>query len=140
MRFACQPGCTRCCDTQGFVYITENDLRRMARYLRLTAEAFEEKYVVRYRHVLRLRKPRESQCHFLTESGCSVHVVKPVQCRTYPFWPELVEDRSAWDEEASRCPGIHQGELIQIGVACEIAGEMKTAYPSLYPAERGPSS
>jgi len=132
MRFACQPGCVRCCDTQGFVYITQNDLERIAKYIGLTAEAFETKYVIRFRQILRLRKPRNSQCHFLTAAGCSVHPVKPVQCRTYPFWPELVEEQAAWNEEASRCPGIHKGELIQIGTACEIAGEMKTAYPTLY--------
>ncbi len=132
MRFACQVGCTRCCDTQGFVYITERDLQRIAKYLDMTAEAFESQYVVRYRHILRLRKPPKSQCHFLQQGGCSIHKVKPVQCRTYPFWPELVEDAAAWAEEAARCPGIHNGELIQIGTACEVAGEMKTAYPSLY--------
>ena len=132
MRFACQPGCTRCCDTKGFVYITENDLKRIAKHLGLSAKAFESRYVIRYKHMLRLRKPRKSQCHFLNESGCSVHVVKPVQCRTYPFWPELVEDAAAWRDEATRCPGINKGDLIQIGTACEIASEMKTAYPSLY--------
>lgn len=132
IRFACQPGCVRCCDTQGFVYITEDDLRRLADYLGLSAKAFEKEYVVRYRHLLRLRKPRRSQCHFLLSNGCSVHPVKPVQCRTYPFWPELVEDRAAWQAEAKRCPGINKGELIQIGTACETASEMKTAYPALY--------
>lgn len=114
------------------MYITENDLRRIARHVGLSAKAFEETYVVRYRHVLRLRKPAKSQCHFLKADGCSVHAVKPVQCRTYPFWPELVEDRKAWNEEGKRCPGIGKGELIQIGEACEIANEMKTAYPALY--------
>jgi Fe-S-cluster containining protein len=132
VRFACQPGCVRCCDTQGFVYITEGDLKRLAKHLGLTAEAFEERYVIRYRRILRLRKPAKSQCHFLTVNGCSVHVVKPVQCRAYPFWPELVEDQAAWQDEAKRCPGINKGDLIQIGGACEIASEMKTAYPALY--------
>jgi Fe-S-cluster containining protein len=132
IRFTCQPGCTRCCDTQGFVYITQNDFVRLARYLGLAEAEFEKRYVIRYRHILRLRKPRNSQCHFLTAGGCSVHAVKPVQCRTYPFWPELVEDRAAWQAEASRCPGINQGELIQIGEACQIANEMKTAYPTVY--------
>jgi Fe-S-cluster containining protein len=104
----------------------------MADFLRLSAKAFEEQYVIRYRRTLRLRKPRKSQCHFLTESGCSVHPVKPVQCRTYPFWPELVEDAAAWQQEAQRCPGINKGELVQIGTACEVAHEMKSAYPTLY--------
>ena len=132
LRFACQPGCVRCCDTHGFVYITEDDLKRLARYLKMSARAFEAKYVIRYRHLLRLRKPRNSQCHFLMKGGCSVHPVKPVQCRTYPFWPELVRDRDVWRMEGQRCPGIGKGELIQIGSACEIAAEMKSAYPRLY--------
>jgi Fe-S-cluster containining protein len=134
-RFACQPGCTKCCDVRGFVYITENDLRRMAEYVGLSAQAFETQYVVRFKQLLRLRKPRRSQCHFLTEQGCSVHPVKPVQCRLYPFWPELVEERANWEAERKMCPGIGKGELIQIGVACETAAEMKTAYPAIYDNE-----
>jgi uncharacterized protein len=133
LRFACQPGCTKCCDTHGFVYITPDDLVRIAAYLGMTASDFEAKYVFRTRHLLRLRKPRRSQCHFLTESGCSVHAVKPAQCRLYPFWPELVAYRDIWEYEGTRrCPGIGKGELVQIGTAMEIAHEMKTAYPEFY--------
>jgi Fe-S-cluster containining protein len=132
LRFACQPGCTKCCDVRGFVYITENDLQRIAAHVGLTPKVFEKKYVVRYKRMLRLRKPRHSQCHFLTEGGCSVHPVKPVQCRLYPFWPELVEQRINWEIERIACPGIGKGELIQIGEACETAAEMKTAYPAIY--------
>jgi Fe-S-cluster containining protein len=136
LRFTCQPGCTKCCEVHGFVYITENDLRRMAQYVGFTAKAFEKKYVVRFKTLLRLRKPRKGQCHFLKDGGCSVHPVKPVQCRLYPFWPELVEVRAHWDTERIACPGIGKGELIQIGAACETASEMRTAYPGIYDEER----
>ncbi|HLH03660.1 MAG TPA: YkgJ family cysteine cluster protein [Bryobacteraceae bacterium] len=132
LRFACQPGCTRCCQTRGFVYLTEDDLSRAAAFTGMTREAFEARYVIRFRNVLRFRKPLEGQCHFLTASGCSIHPVKPVQCRVYPFWPELVEDVKAWREEAKRCPGIGKGPLVQIGSAMETASEMKRAYPSFY--------
>ena len=135
MRFACQSGCTRCCQVRGFVYLTEEDLSRAAAFTGMTSEDFEARYVIRYRTLLRLRKPLNAQCHFLTERGCSIHPVKPVQCRLYPFWPELVESRSAWKEEARNCPGIGKGELIQIGTALEIADEMKRAYPSMYSPE-----
>ncbi len=135
MRFTCQPGCTKCCQVQGFVYLTERDLRRAASYLGMSPRAFEAKYVIRFPTVLRLRKPLNAQCHFLTQSGCSIHPVKPTQCRLYPFWPELVENRRAWKEEAKSCPGIGKGELVQIGTAMEIAAEMKTAYPSTYSRE-----
>jgi Fe-S-cluster containining protein len=137
LRFACQQGCTKCCEVHGFVYITEQDLSRMAEYAGLTKKAFESAYVLRFRHILRLRKPRGSQCYFLKEGGCSVHPVKPTQCRLYPFWPELVENRSNWQAEGKRCPGIGKGELVQIGEACETADEMKTAYPLIYAAPKG---
>jgi hypothetical protein len=131
-RFSCQPGCTKCCEVRGFVYLTEDDLLRMSSYTGLTPAAFEAKYVVRFKKVLRLRKPRKGQCHFLQAGGCSVHPVKPVQCRLYPLWPELVENVANWQAERRVCPGIGKGELIQIGAACEIAAEMKTAYPAIY--------
>ncbi len=133
MRFACQSGCIKCCDVRGFVYLSEDDLRRAARFVGMTPEAFEARYAIRYPNLLRLRKPLDSQCHFLTATGCSIHPAKPTQCRTYPFWPELVENRAAWKEEAKSCPGIGKGELVQIGTALEISSEMKRAYPTMYP-------
>lgn len=136
LRFSCQPGCTKCCEVRGFVYLTEDDLRRAAVFLGLTDAEFEAKYVIRFRHLLRLRKPLDAQCHFLGSGGCSIHPVKPTQCRLFPFWPELVEDRAAWRETGRACPGIGQGELFQIGTACETASEMKRAYPTMYPESK----
>jgi Fe-S-cluster containining protein len=134
LQFECQRGCTKCCETEGYVYITEKDLKRIARYLKMTAAEFEAKYVFRTRHLLRLRKPGGGkQCHFLEAGGCSIHPVNPVQCRVYPFWPELVENRAEWKREAKRCPGIAKGTvLIQIGDALERSSEMKAAYPGIY--------
>ena len=132
LRFACQTGCTRCCRVKGYVYLSEADLLQAAAYVGLTPAEFEAKYVIRYRTLLRLRRTPKSQCHFLGESGCSIHPAKPTQCRLYPFWPELVEDRQAWEEERVVCPGIGKGDLIQIGSACETAHEMKDAYPAMY--------
>ena len=116
----------------GYVYLTEDDVQRAARFLNMPVAAFEDKYIIRYRHVRRFRKPRRKQCHFLTETGCGIHSVKPTQCRLYPYWPELVEDREAWQAERKTCPGIGTGDLVQIGTACEIASEMKRSYPSMY--------
>ena len=133
MRFACQTGCTKCCTRRGSVYLTESDLRRAAEYLGMTAEAFEAQYVVRFRRVLRLRKPPrgENNCRFLTSEGCSIHPVKPTQCRTYPFWPSLISSKAIWTIEGTFCPGIGAGELVQIRAAREIAGELPRAFPSL---------
>lgn len=131
-RFACLPGCTSCCRQQGFVYLTENDLRRAARFLRTTAAAFEKKYVYRTRHLLRLRKPRRRQCPFLVEAGCGIHAAKPTQCRAFPFWPEAMASRAAWSETAACCPGIGAGPPVSLGAALRIAAEMREAYAGAY--------
>src|SRR4051794_32555478 len=95
IRFTCQQGCTKCCDVKGYVYLTEQDIEHAARFLNMPVAEFEARYIVRYRQLRRLRKPPRKQCHFLMETGCSIHPAKPTQCRLYPYWPELVEDRSA---------------------------------------------
>ncbi|MBI3209706.1 MAG: YkgJ family cysteine cluster protein [Candidatus Solibacter usitatus] len=132
LQFTCIRGCTKCCEQKGWVYISDSDLLAAARFLGMKADAFEKRYVVRTRHRMRLRKPPGKQCHFLEEGGCSIHPSKPTQCRLFPFWPELVEDRKEWKRTGRYCPGIGQGPLIQIGTAVETAHEMKAAYPAMY--------
>jgi len=132
LRFACQRGCVNCCNQSGFVYLTEGDLDRAAKFTGMSKRGFERKYVYRTRHQMRFRKPREKQCPFLVDDGCSIHPAKPTQCRTFPFWPELVEDRAEWKRASRFCPGIGRGPLIQIGTAMEIADEQRRAYPSMY--------
>lgn len=132
LRFECQAGCTHCCEQPGFVYLTEDDLGNIARYLGMTAGEFEQRYVYRTKHLLRLRVPRHQQCSFLRDGGCSIHAVKPVQCRMFPFWPELVDNKREWKNTAKWCPGIGKGELVQIETARELAGRMRAAYPTTY--------
>ena len=112
LRFQCVPGCTNCCQAEGWVYVTEDDVGRIADRLGMTAADFEKQYVYRTKYRMRLRKPRGSQCHFLTGTGCRIHPVKPTQCRLFPFWPELVEDRDTWRETGKQCPGIGAGPLV----------------------------
>ncbi len=132
LRFSCVPGCTDCCEKTGFVYLTETDSKRAAAFLGISVRAFEKHYVYRTRHLRRLRKPRHSQCPFLTAAGCAIHPVKPLQCRTYPFWPELLEDHKAWQGEASSCRGIGRGGLVRIETALRIAADMREGYPGMY--------
>jgi uncharacterized protein len=133
MRFECRAGCTACCREKGFVYLTEDDLERAARFLGTTPRAFERKYVYRTRNLRRLRVPSQGRCPFLEETGCAIHPAKPTQCRAFPFWPELLDSRREWHKTGKYCPGIGSGPLVQIGEAEAAAGEMRAGYPSLYP-------
>jgi uncharacterized protein len=132
VRFQCQPGCIKCCDQDGFVYLSEDDIQRAAKFTGMTPKKFEARYVYRTKFQRRLRKPPDKQCPFLEKNGCSIHPAKPTQCRTFPFWPEIVERKITWNRTAKYCPGIGKGDLIQIGSAMEVAEEQRRAYPELY--------
>jgi Fe-S-cluster containining protein len=135
LRFECQPGCTACCEQKGFVYLTEIDVARAAEFLGMAPGVFERRYVYRTKNWRRLRVPRDSQCSFLRDGGCSIHPAKPTQCRIFPFWPELVESRQEWRKAARYCPGMGKGPLIQIAAAREQAAEMRAGYPEMYKSE-----
>jgi Fe-S-cluster containining protein len=132
VRFTCQRGCINCCNMEGFVYLTESDLKRAAKFVGMTPRAFEKKYVYRTLFEMRFRKPRDKQCPFLLDHGCSIHPAKPTQCKTFPFWPELLEKPAEWRRTARYCPGIGKGPLIQIGTALEMAEKQRKAYPDMY--------
>ncbi len=106
MRFRCIPGCTECCRQRGFVYLTEDDIAAAAAHTGMTPAAFERRYVYRTRRLRRFRKPRGSQCPFLLPAGCALHPDKPEQCRTFPFWPDILSG----ELDAAYCPGLDAKE------------------------------
>ena len=132
VRFTCKPGCISCCREKGYVYLSEQDLKRAAVFVGLTAAKFEARYVYRTKYLRRLRKPRGSHCPFLEIQGCSIHPAKPTQCRTFPFWPELVESRREWRQTARYCPGIGQGTLFPAEDLLRPLNEMRESYPTMY--------
>ena len=44
-------------------------------------------------------------------SLCTVYPVRPMQCRTWPFWPSNLRDIDSWSLAAVRCPGVNRGPL-----------------------------
>jgi Fe-S-cluster containining protein len=118
---------------EGEVYLTEEDLVRIAGHLSTDPAEFEKKYVHRTARSLRLRKPSDRQCLFHRDGKCSIHPVKPVQCRVFPFWPEIIESAASWDETALRCPGMNKGDFVEISAIRSVSEEMRRAYPQMYP-------
>lgn len=132
LRFECQRGCTDCCTQKGFVYLNEADIVRAAAFVGMSEGEFERRYVYRTRKKMRLRVAKHAHCYFLEEGGCGIHPAKPLQCRTFPFWPEWVESAREWKRARGRCPGIGKGPLIQLEVARASAREMLEGLPELY--------
>ena len=54
-------------------------------------------------------------CIFWDKSaGCTVYPARPVQCQTWPFWPENVESPEDWDHVRSVCPGSGHGRVYTV--------------------------
>jgi Fe-S-cluster containining protein len=136
MRFQCQSGCIRCCEQKGLVYLTRNDIARIAAHLEITCAEFKRRYLCGTAVLPRLRKPRHKQCPFLLANGCSIHAVKPLQCSSFPYWPELLARAAERQETAQFCPGMNHGPLVNISLAREIASQVQQAFPQLYHEER----
>jgi Fe-S-cluster containining protein len=131
MRFTCQPGCTRCCTQKGWVYLSAEDVPRLAAFLGIAEDELERRHLYSTKNTRRLRM-RGGQCPFLTAEGCSVHPAKPTQCRLFPFWPELIEDNKELKATAEWCPGLGKGDLVPVETLKASAQEMRSAYPFAY--------
>ncbi len=76
-----------------------------------------EEFVSRYCRIvdlgittrLSLVETAENDCIFWN-NGCTVYKGRPLQCRTYPFWPAVLGSLEDWNREADECPGMNQGE------------------------------
>ncbi len=110
--FSCRPGCAACCKISGHVDVAENEIPAMAALLGITPEAFQEQFVRKQAGKLRLGERPDGGCILLDENDrCRVHSARPLQCRTYPFWPEVLANEFTWILEKRICPGIGEGKL-----------------------------
>lgn len=117
VRFSCTQ-CGKCCLTGGdyYVYLTAAESEVIRNRLQLSRSWFHRRYLGRLEAGERvLASGKDARCIFLDDSGqCRVYSVRPLQCRTYPFWPELTGSARAWNSEARRCEGINRGAVIPV--------------------------
>lgn len=121
LKFECTQ-CGNCCSgAPGYVYVTTEDMHRMAGFLQMGFEEFTRTYVRQVGERYSLVEKFNYDCVFLTrdakgKSGCSIYPVRPMQCRTWPFWNENLRAPGAWKGAGAKCPGIRagQGELYDL--------------------------
>jgi Fe-S-cluster containining protein len=106
--------------------------RRIAAFLKVTPEEMVERYCRKVGGRWSLNEGKgpgsDWDCVFLREEKvarpdpetgeeitlarryCSVYSVRPLQCRTWPFWRENLTSRRVWDHSAVRCHGMNYGD------------------------------
>ncbi len=117
LRFACT-GCGRCCIGGGeyHVFLTDDAAETIRQHLQLGRAWFRRRYLRRLPDGDQVAAmSRSGRCIFLgKDNGCKIYAVRPVQCRTYPFWPEVVNSRTSWTREGRRCEGIDRGRIVPL--------------------------
>jgi hypothetical protein len=97
--------------------VTREEIGRIAAYLE-HEDGWLPKHMLRrvgFRYSLTERP--NGDCVFLVKDAqgkrtCSIYPVRPLQCRTWPFWSDNLRSPAAWAEAANTvCPGMNNGKL-----------------------------
>lgn len=122
LRFECTQ-CGNCCTGgPGYVAFTEDEGKAIAKVLGISHERFLKDYTKREgggRSLKENKTHRGYDCVFLDfdEQGlaiCKVYQARPLQCRTFPWWPENLRSEANWKRLARGCEGIGRGNFVPI--------------------------
>ena len=89
--------------------MSRKEFTAVSEFLGMTTDDFIKTYA---KHVL-YRDGQVAWIHFANDGAscvflddetnyCKIHPVKPIQCRAYPFYPNLLASPEAWDAECRR--------------------------------------
>ncbi len=108
---ACEGCGGHCCTGEsGYIWAKYHEIEAISKFLELSVEDFAIMYLKRVKHryslVERYRKEQDDYaCIFFDDkiNRCSIYPVRPLQCRSFPFWEQFKSDE---DEVRRECPAI----------------------------------
>jgi Fe-S-cluster containining protein len=115
LRFSCT-GCGKCCTGgPGFVWVTLEEATAMADALKMPFHIFKRRFLRTRQNRLCLVERKNGDCIFLEDKKCKLYAVRPMQCRTYPWWKENLNSEESWKKAAEFCEGINpQAPLVTL--------------------------
>ncbi len=127
LQFSCS-ACGDCCSgAPGYVWVSEEDIERLATHLGLDVDTFGRRFVRRVGMRYSLIEYSNGDCVFFDpeKRNCSVYSARPLQCRTWPFWDSNIRSPASWKRTCEACPGSGQGTLYPVEKILEQAARMK---------------
>jgi Fe-S-cluster containining protein len=111
LRFTCQ-NCGKCCQGPGgYVWLTEKEAELLAEVKNVSLAKFYATFTRICRGKLAIIDSANGDCVFLKNNHCEVYEARPIQCRTFPWWHEIIGTSKDWNSNVYQCPGINQGKL-----------------------------
>jgi Fe-S-cluster containining protein len=108
LRFSCRQ-CGACCTGDpGYVFLRRGEAAAIAASLAMKEKEFRRVFTRKAGGRTSLKEESDGRCVFYDE-GCRVYDVRPVQCRTFPFWYWNLAKRENWETVAGECPGMNRG-------------------------------
>ncbi len=107
--FKCLKNCAKCCSGfPGYVWLTNDDIKNISKKLKISKKDFLKKYTRNVKNKISLiENLKNYDCPFLKDKKCQIYEVRPNQCKTFPFWKNILKSRQSWDAERFNCPGIN---------------------------------
>jgi uncharacterized protein len=110
LKFTCRQ-CGACCNgAPGVIYVSADEIGPIADFAEIPKETFISRCLYPFQDSYSIREDESGRCIFY-EQGCAIYPVRPIQCRTFPFWVQNLRSIKDWRKVAASCPGIDQGHL-----------------------------
>lgn len=109
--FTCT-GCGACCEGGGDVFFSSEELESVYDYLEIPEDErrkFKMKFIRVKENGLFVHRSDED-CYFLKENRCTIYPVRPLQCRTFPFWTSNFVSKDSLRSLKKECPGSLKGK------------------------------
>lgn len=104
--------CGNCCQLPGgSVAVSEVEIEKIADSLNMDLKDFIQNYCISGTVSRKLKEQENGACIFLKDKRCTIYEIRPLQCRTFPFWPENVKSGYRWKQLSVICPGIDKGRV-----------------------------
>jgi Fe-S-cluster containining protein len=98
--------CGTCCQGEGGIYLTEEEIQRISAFLNLSEDVFLERYCLKKNGKIYIHVREDGYCHFSEKGLCTIHEVKPDPCRRWPFFPPMMTDPMNWETARNSCPAL----------------------------------